>query len=110
MDRREALECLEANLAGEDMAGDIGTHVPLVTRQAPAYVNEPRISAAEYLETYKSDEDEMIYLRSREFEGRGRCDEVAGWPFQPELKEKVMLAFGCGSAKCSSPPRIAEHV
>ncbi len=87
MDRSEAVRLLEANLVPGYTAGtsdietttklvELLTHLPLAIRQASAYMNENHISMAEYLEIYKSDEDEMVYLLSQEFEDNSRYDDI----------------------------------
>ena len=55
---------------------DLLANLPLAIKQASAYMNENQVPTAEYLKSYESNDDEMIYLLSREFEDLGRYNEV----------------------------------
>ncbi|KAL2816923.1 hypothetical protein BJX63DRAFT_386694 [Aspergillus granulosus] len=82
MDTTEARGLLEAKLDASLMVDpnstlrllDLLTNLPLAILQAAAYMNETGKTVSEYLEIYESDDMEMIYLLSREFEDFGRYD------------------------------------
>ena len=80
----EAQRLLEINLDSR-LIGDTGSasrlldqldNLPLAIKQASAYMNNNQISTTTYLEIYESDNEEMIYLLSREFEDLGRYDNI----------------------------------
>jgi nucleoside phosphorylase len=85
MTETESLELLETSLTGKKLTKDrdsttklleLLTNLPLAIKQASAYMNENQISTTEYLEIYQSDDDELIYLLSKDFEDRGRYKGV----------------------------------
>jgi tetratricopeptide (TPR) repeat protein len=84
MEIGEAHELLETNLNAQLIGDtesttrllDLLANLPLAIKQASAYMNENQISIAEYLKIYESDDDEMIYLLSQEFEDLGRYDNI----------------------------------
>ncbi|KJZ71092.1 hypothetical protein HIM_09511 [Hirsutella minnesotensis 3608] len=82
MEAKDAHQLLESNLNVALTAGsatqllELLSNLPLAIKQASAYMNENQISTTEYLTIYESDEDETIYLLSREFEDLGRYDKI----------------------------------
>lgn len=71
---------IEKSLMGED---DISkkllnnlAHLPLAIKQAAAYMNKHTMSASDYLQIYEENDEELIYLLSAEFEGRGRYGDA----------------------------------
>ena len=84
MEMAEAQKLLENSL-DSPLIGDTGSatrlldrlaNLPLAIKQASAYMNENQISTTVYIEIYESDNEEMIYLLSREFEDLGRYDNI----------------------------------
>jgi len=85
MTETESLELLETSLAKKEYTKDrdsttrlleLLTNLPLAIKQASAYMNENQISTNEYLEIYQSDDDELIYLLSKDFEDHGRYENI----------------------------------
>ncbi|KJZ70118.1 hypothetical protein HIM_10488 [Hirsutella minnesotensis 3608] len=82
MEADDAHQLLESNLNVALAPGsatqllELLGNLPLAIKQASAYMNENQISTTEYLTIYESDEDETIYLLSREFEDLGRYDKI----------------------------------
>ncbi|KJZ70980.1 hypothetical protein HIM_09635 [Hirsutella minnesotensis 3608] len=82
MEADDAYQLLESNLNMALVTGsatqllELLGNLPLAIKQASAYMNQNLISTTEYLTTYESDEDETIYLLSREFEDLGRYDKI----------------------------------
>jgi hypothetical protein len=85
MTETESLELLETSLTGKRLTKDrdsttrlleLLTYLPLVIKQASAYINENQISTTRYLEIYQSDDDELIYLLSKDFKDHERYKNV----------------------------------
>ncbi|KIM96097.1 hypothetical protein OIDMADRAFT_132580, partial [Oidiodendron maius Zn] len=84
METVEAQKLLENNLYSQ-LIGDAEStmrlldklaNLPLAIRQASAYMKNNGTMTTKYLEIYESDNEEMIYLLSREFEDLGRYDNI----------------------------------
>jgi hypothetical protein len=52
------------------------THLPLAIKQAAAYINKNSISIADYLAIYETNDEELVYLLSVDFEDQGRYREI----------------------------------
>ena len=85
MTETESLELLKTSLTRKELTTnresttrllELLTNLPLAIKQASAYMNENQISTTKYLEIYQSDDDELIYLLSKDFEDRGRYKNV----------------------------------
>lgn len=50
------------------------TNLPLAIQQASSYLDKYQMSSADYVHTYQSSQDEMVYLLSRRFEAHGRYE------------------------------------
>jgi len=81
----KSLEFLETSLAKKEYTKDrdsiirlleLLTNLPLAIKQALVYINENQISTTKYLEIYQSDDNELIYLLSKDFEDCGQYKNV----------------------------------
>jgi hypothetical protein len=52
------------------------TYLPLAIKQAAAYINENTMSVFNYLQLYKANDKDLIYLLSTEFKDQRRYKEV----------------------------------
>lgn len=84
MEKSEAHELLRTSLARHLIDNtksatrlvDHLAYLPLAISQAVAFMNKNQITTASYLELYESDEDDIIYLLSQEFEDHARYNDI----------------------------------
>jgi hypothetical protein len=85
MNEGDAQELLQTSLIDKSLIGgkdviakllDNLTHLPLAIKQAAAYMNENTMSVLDYLGVYEANDEDLVYLLSKEFEDQGRYKDV----------------------------------
>jgi tetratricopeptide (TPR) repeat protein len=111
MSKGDSQELLQTSLidksliGGEDVIAKLLnnlTHLPLAIKQAAAYMNKNTMSVSDYLGLYETNDEDLIYLLSAEFEDQGRYREV-----QNPIASTWLISFRQVSSR---DPLAAEYL